>query len=217
MKKIVLICCLSAPFCANAGIPVLDIGSLTQMITEGATRANEFKQNILEARNRLNEMKQQSDHYKNMVDGHFDVEKLLNDPTANKFMALDDWKKIHDSVEDIVELREEFYLFSDDPKKQKIYDAKLRQYSAQQKFYNSSVARNKKMKNLLDEFATATTPAKKEDIANTLRFEQTQMQNDVQMMASLNSLMEQQRRFEMDVSAEEKMRKWSNEGFPRSK
>ncbi|MCT7947686.1 type IV secretion system protein [Shewanella septentrionalis] len=216
MKKILLIGCLTAPFAANAGIPVIDIGSLTQMITEGAIRANEFKENILEARNRLNQMKQQGTHYKDMVDGHFDVEKVLNDPNANKFMALSDWKKIYDDVEDIAELREEFYLFSDDPKKQKIYDDKLRQYSAQKRFYNSSVARNKKMTDLLNEFATATTPAKKEDIANSLRFEQTQLQNDAQMMASLNSLMEQQRRFEVAAAAEEKMRKWNNEGFPRS-
>ncbi|MGL4666593.1 MAG: type IV secretion system protein [Saezia sp.] len=217
MKKLILIGCLTAPFAANAGIPTIDVAAIARMVTEGAVRANEFKENILEARNRLNQLKNTGDHYKDMVDGHFDVEKLLNDPNLNKFMALDDWKKIYEGVEDIAELREEFYLFSDDPKKQKIYDDKLRQYSVQKRFYNASVARNKKMTDLLNEFATATTPAKKEDIANSLRFEQTQVQNDAQMMASMNNLMEQQRIFEVEAASEEKMRKWNNEGFPRSK
>ncbi len=169
------------------------------MITDGLARAKEFKQNMDEARNRLNEMKSSADHYKKMVDGHFNFEDVLNDPYANQFMALDDWKQIYNDSAGLAELRQEFGMYSDDPVVQRQYDNKLRQYNAQTKFYKASVERNKKMQSLLGQFSTATTPAAKEDIANAIRFEQTQVQNDAQMMATMNTLMEKQRVLEHEA------------------
>lgn len=217
MKKWLLTICLVFPFGVTAsGIPVVDIAGLTQMIVDGLTRAQEFKQNMDEARNRLNEMQSTADHYKKMVDGHFNFEDVLNDPYANDFMALDDWKQIYNDSTGLAELRQEFGMYSDDPIVQRQYDNKLRQYNAQTKFYKASVERNKKMQSLLGQFSTATTPAAKEDIANAILFEQTQVQNDAQMMATMNNLMEKQQRLEHDASEREDVRIMFNEGFPRS-
>lgn len=217
MKNYLLMFFLIFPLGVTAsGIPVVDVAGLTQMITDGLARAKEFKQNMEEARNRLNEMKSSADHYKKMVDGHFNFEDVLNDPYANQFMALDDWKQIYNDSTGLAELREEFGLYSDDPNVQRRYDNKLKQYNAQTKFYKASVERNKKMQSLLSQFSTATTPAAKEDIANAIRFEQTQVQNDAQMMATMNTLMEKQQRLEHDASEREDVRIMFNEGFPRS-
>lgn len=217
MKKILLVFCLMLPQVVTAaGIPVVDVAGLTQMITDGLTRAKEFKQNMDEARNRLNEMKATSDHYKKMVDGHFNFEDILNDPYANQFMALEDWKQIYNDATGLAELRHEFGMFSDDPVVQRQYDNKLRQYNAQTKFYKASVERNKKMQSLLSQFSTATTPAAKEDIANAIRFEQTQVQNDAQMMATMNTLMEKQRILEHEAKADEDIKIMLGEGFPRT-
>ncbi|OED65897.1 conjugal transfer protein TrbJ [Vibrio tasmaniensis ZS-17] len=217
MKKWLLTICLVFPFGVTAsGIPVVDIAGLTQMITDGLTRAQEFKQNMDEARNRLNEMQSTADHYKKMVDGHFNFEDVLNDPYANDFMALDDWKQIYNDSTGLAELRQEFGMYSDDPVVQRQYDNKLRQYNAQTKFYKASVERNKKMQSLLGQFSTATTPAAKEDIANAIRFEQTQVQNDAQMMAAMNSLMAKQRVMEADSAARASTKLLLNEGIPRT-
>ena len=217
MKKWLLMVCLVFPFGVTAsGIPVVDIAGLTQMITDGLTRAQEFKQNMDEARNRLNEMQSTADHYKKMVDGHFNFEDVLNDPYANDFMALDDWKQIYNDSTGLAELRQEFGMYSDDPVVQRQYDNKLRQYNAQTKFYKASVERNKKMQSLLGQFSTATTPAAKEDIANAIRFEQTQVQNDAQMMAAMNSLMAKQRVMEADSAARASTKLLLNEGIPRT-
>ncbi len=217
MKKILLVFCLIFPLGVMAsGIPVVDIAGLTQMITDGLARAKEFKQNMDEARNRLNEMKSSADHYKKMVDGHFNFEDVLNDPYANQFMALDDWKQIYNDSAGLAELRQEFGMYSDDPVVQRQYDNKLRQYNAQTKFYKASVERNKKMQSLLGQFSTATTPAAKEDIANAIRFEQTQVQNDAQMMATMNTLMEEQRILEAGKKSDEKVKLMFGEGFSRS-
>ncbi|MFA0073411.1 type IV secretion system protein [Vibrio cyclitrophicus] len=217
MKKWLLPICLVFPFGVTAsGIPVVDIAGLTQMITDGLTRAQEFKQNMDEARNRLNEMQSTADHYKKMVDGHFNFEDVLNDPYANDFMALDDWKQIYNDSSGLAELRQEFGMYSDDPVVQRQYDNKLRQYNAQTKFYKASVERNKKMQSLLGQFSTATTPAAKEDIANAIRFEQTQVQNDAQMMAAMNSLMAKQRVMEADSAARASTKLLLNEGIPRT-
>lgn len=217
MKKWLLTICLVFPFGVTAsGIPVVDIAGLTQMITDGLARAKEFKQNMDEARNRLNEMQSTADHYKKMVDGHFNFEDVLNDPYANDFMALDDWKQIYNDSTGLAELRQEFGMYSDDPVVQRQYDNKLRQYNAQTKFYKASVERNKKMQSLLGQFSTAQTPAAKEDIANAIRFEQTQVQNDAQMMATMNTMMEKQRILEAGKRSDEKVKLMFGEGFPRS-
>ena len=217
MKKWLLTICLVFPFGVTAsGIPVVDIAGLTQMITDGLARAQEFKQNMEEARNRLSEMQSTADHYKKMVDGHFNFEDVLNDPYANDFMALDDWKQIYNDSTGLVELRQEFGMYSDDPVVQRQYDNKLRQYNAQTKFYKASVERNKKMQSLLGQFSTATTPAAKEDIANAIRFEQTQVQNDAQMMATMNTMMEKQRVLEHEAKANEDIKIMLGEGFPRT-
>ena len=217
MKKLILIGMLAFPLSVSAsGIPVVDIAGLLQMVTDGLARAQEFKQNMDEARNRLGEMKSTADHYKDMVDGHYNFEDILNDPYANQFMAMDDWKQIYDDSTGLAELRQEFDMFSDDPQVQRRYDNKLRMYNAQTKYYKASVERNKKMQTLLIQFSTATTPASKSDIANTIRFEQTQVQNDAQMMATLNKLMENQQRLENGAAARESTRRLLNEGYPRS-
>ena len=217
MKKYLLVMLLALPLSVSAtGIPVVDIAGLLQMVTDGLTRAQEFKQNIDEARNRLGEMKLTADHYKKMVDGHYNFEDILNDPYANQFMALDDWKEVYNDSTGLAELRQEFDMFSDDPNVQRRYDNKLRMYNAQTKYYKATVKRSNNMQSLLEQFSTATTPAAKEDIANSIRFEQTQVQNDTQMMASLNDLMEKQQHLEMESRAEERIRARFNEGIPRS-
>ncbi|WP_223823898.1 type IV secretion system protein [Candidatus Enterovibrio escicola] len=151
-----------------------------------------------------------------MVDGHFNFEDLLNDPYANQFIALDDWKQIYNNSTELAELRQEFSMYSDDPLVQRRYDNELRQYNVQTKFYNASVERNKKMQLVLKKFSTATTPAAKEDIANAIRFEQTQIQNDAQMMSSLNTLIETQRILEAGKRSDEKVKLMFGDGFPRT-
>ena len=217
MNKYLLVMLLALPLSVSAtGIPVVDVAGLLQMVTDGIARAQEFKQNMDEARNRLGEMKSTADHYKKMVDGHYNFEDILNNPHSNQFMAMDNWKDIYNDSTGLAELRQEFDMFSSDPQVQRRYDNKLRMYNAQTKFYKSSVERNKKMQSLLGQFSTATTPAAKDDIANAIRFEQTQVQNDAQMMASLNDLMEKQRRLEVGAAARERSRKLLNEGIPQS-
>ena len=216
MKKLLLAISLSLPLCVSAaGIPTIDIAAIAQMILDGVEQATRFKTQMEEAKNRLSEMKSQGDHYKDMVDGHFNFEDVLNNPTSNQFMALRNWKDIYNDSTGLAELRQEFGMFSDDPIVQRRYDNKLRQYNAQSKFHKASVERSEKMKDLLEQFDTATTPAAKDDIANALRFEQTQIQNDTKMMASLNDLMAESRLLEAGKAARKSTNTLLNEGFPR--
>ncbi|EGR3963722.1 conjugal transfer protein TrbJ, partial [Vibrio cholerae] len=65
-------------------------------------------------------------------------------------------------------------------------------------------------------FNGATTPAAKSDIANAISFERMQMQNDDQLMASMDEMMERQQMLERESAARENTRKLFNEGIPRS-
>lgn len=217
MKKLILAMSLAFPLSVSAaGIPTIDVAAIAQMIADGLEQATRFKQEMDAATGRFNEMRSQGEHYKDMVEGHYNFEDVLNDPLLNEFIALDDWKSIYDDVSELNDLRNEFNMFSNDPMVQRRYDNKLRQYNIQNKFYNSAVKRNKKMQVLLGQFSSATSPAAKEDIANSIRFEQTQIQNDNQMLSSLNSQMREQERLEAGAAARESTRLLLNEGIPRS-
>ena len=215
VKKLSLVIALLLPFGAFAtGIPTIDIASITEMIKEASTEAKNFATDMSEARKRLSEMKSQGEYYKKMVDGHWNYEKILNDPNLNHFFALDDWKDIYNNVHNIDELRDEFDMHSDNPEIQSAYDQHLKMYAAQENFYNTTVKRNKHMQSLLEEFSNATTPSQKEDIANSIHFEQTQIENDGKMMASISKLMEDQSRLEHNASEGKKLDRLLGEGFP---
>jgi type IV secretion system protein VirB5 len=209
MKKfIVMLLVLSLSYnqtVSASGVPTIDIASIIQGLKDALIRAKEFKQQIKEAKNRLNEMRNSSEHYRDMVDGHFDFESILNDPTLNKYLALDDWKDIYNDTSDLSDLRDEFGMVSNNPTTQKKYDRKLQTYSAQSKFYDMSVKRNDNLKDLLAQFTTATNPAAKADLANSIQFENARIKNDAKMMESMTALMEQTATLEHEQRSLEKI------------
>ncbi|EOV0110334.1 type IV secretion system protein [Vibrio parahaemolyticus] len=187
---------------ANAsGIPVVDVASVTQMVTDSVTRAKEFTQSITEARNRLNQMRNQAEHYKSMVEGHYGFEKILSDPNFNDVVDLSDYSDLYDSIEDVSDLREEFGLYSDNPITQRRYDMQLKQLKFQETIYERSTKRQERMSRLLSQFNTATTPAAKEDLGNAINFETTLMQNDQQMMTAMSEMLERQKVLERNQQA----------------
>jgi type IV secretion system protein VirB5 len=220
MKKLLIVILFSIPLLFNqqvkaTGIPVVDIAGILQMVVDGFARAKEFSQQIGEAKARLNEMKDSADHYKDMVDGHFDFEALLNDPTLNKHLALDDWKDIYNDTSDLANLRGEFGMYSDDPAVQAKYDRELKQYSAQSRFYDISTNRNKNLQNLLTQFQTAINPAAKADLANSISYESAQIKNDAQMMESMTLMMQQKQMLESRKSERASRENWMETGIDR--
>lgn len=197
---------LAAPVYAT-GIPTIDIASITQMITDSATRAKEFTQSITEAKNRLNQMKSQAEHYKSMVEGHYGFEDVLTDPNINDVIDLSDYSDLYDAIDDISDLRDEFGLKSDDPLIQRRYDMQLKQLRFQEMLYERSAERNERMSRLLGQFKTATTPSAKEDLGNSINFEKIQMQNDQQMMITMSDMLRKQQEFEVQRQANARMNK----------
>jgi type IV secretion system protein VirB5 len=208
MKKLALVTALSIALSATAlspahatGIPVIDVAGLLQMVVDGAQQAQQFAQQISEAKNRLNELKSQGEHYKGMVEGHYNFEDILYDPNLNGFINMDDWKDVYHDTSQLSSLRSEFGLTSDNAATQQRYDRKLQEFYIQQRFYKASVKRNEMMSDLVSQFSTAKTPSAKEDIANAISLQQTQLENDKQMMSSMSDLMERQRTLEATAEA----------------
>lgn len=215
MRKVIISALVTASLSVNAaGIPVVDVAGLAQMVKDTALRAHEFKQTIGEAKSRLNHMKADLNHYKKMVDGHFDFEKVINDPFLNDFMAMDNWQQIYDSVGDVSSLREEFGLKSDDPAIQSRFDQELKQFKFNQILYQNSVKRNKRIQDLAGKYASATTPAAKSDLANAISYEEMQMKNDQQMMEKMTALMDKQRSLEANKAAEKSIDNIFGTGIP---
>ena len=115
MKKLLLLIALIFPFSVSAtGIPVVDVASLTQMVTDNLAKAKQWgleaqqwaKQNGMdidqykEALKQGKDIYEQGEHYKKMVDGHFNFEDVLNDPLANEFYDLEEWRDVYDELEE---------------------------------------------------------------------------------------------------------------------
>ncbi|HHY0508171.1 TPA: type IV secretion system protein [Vibrio parahaemolyticus] len=188
---------LSAPTYAS-GIPVVDVAGIAQMITDSATRAQEFSQSISEARNRLNQLKSQAQHYKSMVEGHYGFEEILSDPNLNDAIDLSAYSDLYDAIDDVSDLREEFGLYSDNPVIQRRYDMQLKQLKFQETLYERSAKRQERMSRLLSQFGTATTPAAKEDLGNAINFEKTLMENEQDMMTAMSEMLERQKQLEIE-------------------
>ena len=208
MKKLLiavftaLMMSISASPAKASGIPVVDVAGILQMVMEGLAEAERFRQQIVEAQNRLNQLKDTAEHYKDMVEGHYNFEDIINDPYVNEFMNSSEWRDIYNQVGDIDDLRAEFGLYSDNPSTQEIYDRKVRKVKAQQRYHDLSVARNNQLKELLDQFTSADTPSKKEDLANAIKVQQLQIENDKNTMAALSKLMEEQAEIEATIQAQ---------------
>jgi type IV secretion system protein VirB5 len=192
-----------------SGFPTVDILASIQRGLEYVEQAARFKKEIEAWKNEINEMKRQGDHYKSMVEGHFDFEDILNDPYVSAFMQRENWED-----GDISEMRNQYGMKSDNPQLQRNYDNILRQQKIQEDMYGVSVKRSERMSGLLNQFDSAETPAAKADIANSLRFEQVQMQNDTQMMEHLIATMERQRLLDKGARMRELQRKLLGDGIP---
>lgn len=207
---------LSSSKVSSSGFPVVDIASIAQFLTNSLREAQEFVQIYEEAKNRLEALQDQRDHYASMVEGHFTFEDILNDPNLNSFMAFDDFRDLYESTENLNALRNEFSMVSSDPDVQDRYDNELRLFNITEGIYKSTVERSQKMETLLSQFNLATTPSAREDIANAINFEKTQIQNDREMMASITELSQKRRVFQHEEKTRENVRLLFNEGIPRS-
>ncbi|ANQ23822.1 conjugal transfer protein TrbJ [Vibrio natriegens] len=217
LKRTSLALCIALTLNAStqaSGIPVVDVAGITQMVVDSAQRAQEFTQSINEARNRLNQLKNQAEHYKSMVEGHYGFEEILSDPNLNDVIDLSTYNDLYDAIGDISDLRSELDLYSDDPVIQRRYDMQLKQLRFQEMLYKRSTERNERMSRLLSQFRTATTPAAKEDLANSINFETMQMQNEQRMMESISDMLERQKTLEAQQRSLKLQQQVFGEGIP---
>ncbi|AMF97002.1 conjugal transfer protein TrbJ [Vibrio harveyi] len=213
LKRTTLALCIALALNAStqaSGIPVVDVAGITQMVVDSAQRAQEFTQSISEARNRLNQLKSQAEHYKSMVEGHYGFEEILSDPNLNDVIDLSAYSDLYDAIDDISDLRSEFDLYSDDPVIQRRYDMQLKQLRFQEMLYERSSERNERMSRLLSQFGSATTPAAKEDLANSINFETMQMQNEQRMMDSMSDMLERQKQLESEQQLNKQYNAFTN-------
>ncbi|MDA0124458.1 MULTISPECIES: type IV secretion system protein [Vibrio] len=213
LKRTTLALCIALALNAStqaSGIPVVDVAGITQMVIDSAQRAQEFTQSISEARNRLNQLKSQAEHYKSMVEGHYGFEEILSDPNLNDVIDLSAYSDLYEAVDDISDLRSEFDLYSDDPVIQRRYDTQLKQLRFQEMLYERSNERNERMSRLLNQFGTATTPAAKEDLANSINFETMRMQNEQRMMDSMSDMLERRKQLENEQQLNKQYNAFTN-------
>jgi type IV secretion system protein VirB5 len=232
MKKLLLLIALSFPFSVSAtGIPVVDVASLTQMVTDNLAKAKQWgleaqqwaKQNGMdidqykEALKQGKDIYEQGEHYKKMVDGHFNFEDVLNDPLANEFYDLEEWRDVYDELEEVNRLAEKYGVKAAREDRRGNQETSLQKLALMNKFYQQSIKRNVRMKSLLDRFETVDTPAAKADVANAIAFEQTQIQNDEQSKNAMFAMLQDEADLKHSIESQKKIDTLFGAGIPRTK
>lgn len=223
MKKLLLIPVLllgsAAPVVNASGIPVVDIAGLTQMVTDNVQRAAQWakeadqwaKANGLDV-DKLEEYKRQGDHYASMVEGHYSFEDFLNDPLLNGVTDMSEWRDLYDTVEDIVDLREQLGISRDDDR----FDDAIKKFKLLDRFYQRTKNRSESLQRLLDQFEKADTPAARESLANAIALEQVKIQTDQQMLNSLQQIEQQRAETRSRANNQKHINLLFGEGIPRS-
>lgn len=214
IKKIVLTLAMIASFNSYAaGIPVMDVTTLAEIIKNAATQANQFRQQMSSMRDQIDEARNQGKFYKDMVNGHWSIEDILNNPLASNYLISDDWKSIINSVNDIAGLRDEFGLVSNNPNTQKQYDEILKTYKFKEETYKKSVERQKRITQLSQRFSQATTPSTKQDLMNSIQFEKMQMENDQHLIDSINQMQTQQITMQQQAQVQQNLKVLLKDNF----
>jgi len=218
VKTPILVTCLALSPYVYSGFPVTDPLVLSQMLVDQTERAAQWmkeadqwaKSNGFDV-DKIKEMKSQGEHYRSMVEGHFSFEDIINDPILNNITEMEGWRTLYDTVEDTIALRKKFGIKNNDDK----FDDALSKYEMIEKFYERTINRNKALTKLLEEFDTADTPSKKADLANAISLEQAKIENDGQMITSLQKIKEHEDDIRLTQESKNKINTLFGEGIPR--
>lgn len=201
MKKLTLAILLILSSSSFAtGIPVIDVAGIAQMIKEATIQAEQFKQQYDNMKNQLDTAKATADHYKKMVEGHWNIAQLLNDPAIMNALPVN-WKDIYSSASNLSSLREQYNLKSNNPVIQKQYDNELIGLSLAESLYKSSYSIAGKIQKLQQEFSQAATPSTKQDLSNAINYEVAKLQSQQMIIDKMDQLQQKEKQLQQQKSA----------------
>ncbi|WP_087019124.1 type IV secretion system protein [Thaumasiovibrio subtropicus] len=184
----------------SAGIPVVDAVGNAQFAMETAQNAIRFQQELQQSITQYNELINQGDFYADMVNGHWNIEEIFNQPDFVKNIATANWQDAFDAI-DPSSLRSAYGLESVIPEVQAKFDNFIKQNEMLKTMYEQSFDRQARIENLHSQMSSATTPAQKDDLANAIKYEQMQIQNDAQILDNMNKLIAHELKLEVERRA----------------
>lgn len=199
MKKLIPLLLFSS-MSYGSGIPVIDVAGIAQMVKEATVQAEQFRQQYENMKSQLDTAKSTADHYKKMVEGHWDIASLLNDPAILNALPKD-WKSIYTSASGLNELRDKYNLKSSNPTIQAQYDNELIGFSLTENLYKSSHAIANKIQTLQQKFIEAQTPQTKADLSNAINYEVAKLQSQQMIIDKMDQLQQKEKRLQQQKAA----------------
>ncbi|CNK25749.1 P-type DNA transfer protein VirB5 [Yersinia aldovae] len=184
------ICSLSSSV-QSAGIPVVDVAGIAQMLQNATQQAQEALDNLDAIKSQIAETKSMADAAKARFEGNWGLADVLNDPTLNSYLPTKDWSDIYGGTRDLTNLRDKYGLKSQNTSIQKHYDEMLTNLDVMQEAYDSTVKRSDNIRKLGTMMDTAQTPQQKADYANRIAVEQTEILNENTKIELVKTQMEQ--------------------------
>lgn len=184
---------LTASVTFAAGIPVVDVTSIAQMVTNATQQAEQ-------AATALAQAKLEAEAEKLRFEGNSNLNSLISQVDLDKYISSTDWTSSSTSSTvssksstSITELRKTYGLTSDNATVQKYYDVELTNLGNLQTAFDGITTKISNIKELASYASSATTPQEKQDYANKIATELTYIQANSTQIQTQVALMNQNR------------------------
>lgn len=175
---------------AHAQIPVTDLASITQSVTQQAETIAKWVAQAKQIEQQISQAKQQYDAFT----GSRGMGNLLNNSALNSALP-NDWAAVSANVRSTAAYateRSKYPTYPSSPKANTLYDVIASQNASTSDFYSRSTDRVKQSQSLMGQIDSATDPAAKADLTNRLVSEQNLIQGNQQVLATLQAKQKQE-------------------------
>ena len=158
----------------SGGIPTTDVAAVTTMIQENMKTLEELRKQLDAVNRQIEQAKQFAQDEIRRFEGNLSLNKLISNDDFLSSLPKEavDILLGGSSPNAMNDLRNQYGLATDDPIKQKEYDALIKKAERTKASYKSTQKHIKNLGEIKKEADNAKTPSQKADVANKIAYEQ---------------------------------------------
>jgi len=176
-KKLVLVGLFFSNVAFSSGIPTVDVGTITntlEMIQEAKNQLDELKEQVQTAKAQLDEYKREAIETKNRLEGFVDYKSIFDDTQKYFTDWTDDFKKIL-TEEQYAKKKNSYGIKTENDFLNDYFKKQIETIEAIEKYTKKLDSESEKLDGLYKSFEDAKTPAKRDEIANTIAMQEQKL------------------------------------------
>lgn len=181
-KLVILLSVLNANLAFSSGIPTVDVAAIAngvQMLLEAQNQLKELQDQVNTAKNQLNEFKNEALEQKRRLEGFMDYQSMFDSSVAYVKNAGKEWADLASNWDDAKyqKMKKEYDIPDDlSDGMNHYFNEKGKMLDAYAGAIESAEEESKKLDKLLKEFKDAETPARREELSNTINMQRARVE-----------------------------------------